>query len=80
MEKVLQENLQKELSNHSSKKEIKLISDFYDNQQQLGFYDDTCLDNVRETIVLAEKYQKDSSVEAWCNCFNDLTSFAVNIQ
>ena len=80
MEKVLQENLQKELSNHSSKKEIKLISDFYDNQQQLGFYDDTCLDNVRETIALAEKYQKDSSVEAWCNCFNDLTSFAVNIQ
>lgn len=80
MEKVLQENLQKELNNHSSKKEIKLISDFYDNQQQLGFYDDTCLDNVRETIALAEKYQKDSSVEAWCNCFNDLTSFAVNIQ
>ena len=70
----------KELSNHSSEKETRLISDFYDNQRQLGFYDDTCLDNVRETITLAEKYQKDLSVEAWCNCFNDLTSFAVNIQ
>lgn len=40
------------------KKEARLISNFYDNQQKLGFYDDTCLDNVREAIALAEKYQK----------------------
>lgn len=62
------------------KKEARLISNFYDNQQKLGFYNDTCLDNVREAIALAEKYQKNSSVEAWCNCFKDLTNFAVNIQ
>lgn len=33
MQNQLQENLQKELRNHSSEKETRLISDFYDNQQ-----------------------------------------------